>query len=313
MRNILISLDFEKRWGVHHVYGFDHDAYREELENVHFVIPEMIKMFKERNLRVTWATVGALLLSSWDEYFLKVTEPVKYTNKSLQFKQEYADIDYKGELYFAPELVDLIYNESGNGQELASHSFSHVYFGEKGVTKKDFENDTDAMNSIFKEKYLIEPHSYVFPRNQITHTNILRDRGYKAWRTNRDIWYQNSNSNIVGIVEFLAKSLRFIESVNPFESSVQYVDNHSIPSSLFVRFNLSEKLWQLHLYKIKNKLLRLPENGVLHLWWHPHNLGGNLNLKMSRLINVLDILAEVCASSDVVSFNMKDIYLSSNS
>ena len=40
-------MDFEKNNLVYHIYGIHHDAYREELENVHLIVPEMIKMFKD--------------------------------------------------------------------------------------------------------------------------------------------------------------------------------------------------------------------------------------------------------------------------
>ena len=74
---VVISVDFEMRWGVHDIHGLDIDAYRENLENVRDVVPRMLSMFSERKLRVTWATVGALALNSWDEYFSVVTDVPK--------------------------------------------------------------------------------------------------------------------------------------------------------------------------------------------------------------------------------------------
>ena len=92
MSNIIISLDFEMRWGVHHIFGADHDAYRSEIENVQHIVPLTLKMLKERNLRATWATVGAILLESWEEYLSMVPNAPNYKRKSLIFDQSYSDI-----------------------------------------------------------------------------------------------------------------------------------------------------------------------------------------------------------------------------
>ena len=241
MRKIIISVDFEKRWGVYHIYGIHHDAYREELENVHLIVPEMIKMFKERSLRVTWATVGAIMLSSWNEYFSRMPNKVNYENKSLQFIETFAEYDLKGELYFAPDLVDLIFNHFKYGQELASHSFSHTYFGENGVTKNDFVNDTKAMKSVLMDKYSIRPHSYVYPRNQVIYTDVLKNNGYKAWRTNKNLWYHNANSNEISISLFAAKSLRMLESINILRqilNTSKKIVSHQVCLSVLTCLNL---------------------------------------------------------------------------
>ena len=58
--SVVISLDFELRWGMHDRLGTNYDAYRENLENVREIVPALLKLFSEHKIRVTWACVGAL-------------------------------------------------------------------------------------------------------------------------------------------------------------------------------------------------------------------------------------------------------------
>lgn len=306
MPNIIISLDFELRWGVHQLYGENHNFYRSALENVHHITPLMLKMFSERGLKATWATVGALLLNSWDEYFNIAPSVPNYKNKKLCFNEGYAKIDPEGLQYFAPNLVDLIINT--DGQELGGHGFSHIFLEEEGVTENDFIVDTEAMIRVFQEKYNSSINSYVFPRNQIRYQNVLKNRGINAWRSNNCRWFNNANLNDTDLVGFAAKALRLLDSLTPMESVCDHYNNASM-ANIFVRFSLPDSLWRLHLYKIKNQIYKLKSNNILHLWWHPHNLGIDFSFKMERLRNLLDILSDTCHALDIVSSNMKDLYV----
>jgi hypothetical protein len=304
MSNIIISLDFEMRWGVHHIYGADHEAYRTEIENVQHIVPLTLKMLEERNLRATWATVGAILLESWEEYLSIAPNAPNYKRKSLIFDQSFIDKNPIGEQYFAPKLVDLITNTEG--QELGGHSFSHLYFDEEGVTENDFTNDTIALIKTFKQKLSLSPVSYVYPRNQVIYTQILSDNGFKTWRTNNNEWFHNANSNNISPKNLLAKILRVSDAVNPIIPFSSKSVKFQI-FTIFIRFPLPEPLWAAHLFKIRNLVSSLNRNNILHLWWHPHNLGNNLAQKSRRMEDVLDIVAEGCSGNTIRSSNMSEV------
>ncbi len=307
MPKIIISLDFEMRWGVHHLYRSDHDLYRTELENVQDVVPATLKMLSDRNIKATWATVGALLLSSWDQYFSLAPEPPSYSSKMLNFNPMYAEKDPEGVLYFAPNLVDEIVRTSG--QELAGHSFSHLYFGENGVVENDFISDTDALINAFNIQLSMKPVSYVFPRNQLMYVNILLDKGFKVWRKNNYGWHHNNSSNTVSIKGFCAKAARFSEALIPIEKNSIYRQKENIGRyiSLFVRFELSDSLWKMHFYKIKKLIINLKDDDELHIWWHPHNLGKNMNMKLNRLESLLDVVASISIAQQIDLINMSEL------
>ena len=85
----------------------DVNEYRENLLSVRENIPWILKIFKERGISATWATVGAVACNSWDEFDkFKPNLMPSYLNKRMHYDNEFnKDIDPTGELYFAPDLI----------------------------------------------------------------------------------------------------------------------------------------------------------------------------------------------------------------
>lgn len=300
MAHVVISLDFEMRWGVHDIYGCNFNTYRQEVMNLRAVIPQTLDFLAERNLRATWATVGAIGLEGWDEYFNFAPAPPAYRNKNLAIDPRYADLDPRGELHFAPDLIGKIIERPG--QELGSHSFSHVYFREPGVTENDFILEMLAVKKIFNDRFNIAPVSFVFPRNQSAFENLMSQMGLHIWRGNELAWFydrttQSTNSR-------LPRILRLAESISPWVRRASPIEKGITRSSLFVRFNLPKPLWALHLDRIKNELRSILPNHVFHIWWHPENLGLNMGECLNRLKQLLDLVGDACATGNVDSENM---------
>src|SRR5207253_9797294 len=111
-----------RRLGLLPRLGFSPAAYREHLENVQPVVWALLEMFAARNLRATWAAVGALACRDWDEYFARAPRPPRYQNPALAISPRYAELDRTGELHFAPELPRAIH--ATPGQERGTHTFS---------------------------------------------------------------------------------------------------------------------------------------------------------------------------------------------
>ena len=101
MASVVISLDFEMKWGFHD-NALDDNYYKEYLDNEREVVINMLKLFSERNIRATWACVGALACNDWNEYFAHAPEPPKYENQRFVTKSKYADLDPNGYYHFAP-------------------------------------------------------------------------------------------------------------------------------------------------------------------------------------------------------------------
>jgi len=298
----VISIDFEMRWGVHDLYQLDFDAYRKNLENCRPVVLATLAMLAERKLRTTWATVGALGLKGWDEYFSFAPPAPAYRDPRLAVRKEYAELDPTGVLYFAPDLVGRIL--ATEGQELGSHSFSHLYFREPGVLPRDFIDDMAAVEKLWKDRFGVVPVSLVFPRNQSAFEDRLDDTSIKIWRGPEPAWFYDRTSRSENT--FLPRTLRLMDSVLPVVCRASYPEGKMLRAGMFIRFGLPEIFWRLQLGKLGYELKRLSAGQILHLWWHPHNLGLDLKKGLSRLAQVLDLVSEACLTQTVVSRAMKD-------
>lgn len=304
--SVVLSFDFEMRWGVHDVYGLDFDSYRTNLENCRPVVLSTLNLLAERKLRATWATVGALGLNDWDEYFSIAPPPPAYLDANLAVRKEYADLDPSGTLHFAPDLIRQIVQTEG--QELGSHSFSHLHFRELGVLPADFLADMSAVEKLFKARFGVVPVSLVYPRNQSAFIDLLGQTSIGIWRDSEPAWFYDCNARRTNTL--LPRALRLIDSINPWVKRASKPEKGVVRASLLVRFGLPEPLWQLQLKRIRNELSGLAPGEVFHCWWHPHNVGFELKAGIDRLRQVLDLIAEACATNKIISMNMKDCYTS---
>lgn len=300
---IAISLDFELRWGVHDRYGLDFHAYRENIENVPVVIPEILQLLVARDIKATWAAVGALACKNWDEYFRRAPEPPRYTNPAFAVKPQYADLDPNGVLHFAPDLLYTILETPG--QELGTHTFSHLYLREQGVTAADVAADLAAVTELYQERFGFVPRSLVFPRNEHAFLEVIRASPIKIWRGNEAAWYYECQGDASNWI--LPRALRLVDSLIPLRTRAASIEDDMTRASLFLRFNLPRYLWLAQFERIKRELDRLQPNEVFHIWFHPHNLGADTALRLSRLEQILDVIAEAQYRRRLLSCSMGDL------
>jgi hypothetical protein len=64
---LAISLDFERRWGVHDLVSSDGGGYRANLLGVRDAVQKLLDLFEMYEIAATWATVGMLTAESRDE------------------------------------------------------------------------------------------------------------------------------------------------------------------------------------------------------------------------------------------------------
>lgn len=137
--HVVTSLDFELRWGVADKLPDDPSAYRRNLEGAQDAVRAMLDLFQREEIGATWATVGALGCSGWDEYHARAPRYPRYDDDRLGFRREWQALDREGRLHFAPDTVMAI--AKAPGQELASHTFSHIYYREAGCRAEDVAAD----------------------------------------------------------------------------------------------------------------------------------------------------------------------------
>lgn len=305
--SIVISLDLELRWGMHDKLGLNLDAYRENLEGVRYVVPELLKLLLARNIRATWASVGALGCRDWTEYLNRAPKPPKYHNSSLAISPRYAELDPEGYLHFAPELLQAVYRTPG--QELGTHTFSHIYMREPGVTAEDFRADLSAVSLLWRERFGTPPKSLVFPKNQYAFLSVVRASSARVWRGNETPWYYNCNEASTNLL--FPRACRLLDSLNPFVRRASPLAGDSAlfmtRASLFLRTNLPRAAWALHVSRIRTELNALRSGEIFHIWFHPHNLGKDTNVRLARVEEVIDVIAEKCTCNLLASRSMADL------
>ena len=169
----VISLDFELLWGVRDILTID--QYGESILAVRQIMPRMLKLFTEFDVKATFATVGFLFASTKEE-LLSYCPQIKpqYKDPNLSPYNGHFDQMNKSEsedkYHYAAEMIKLL--KEYPDQEIGTHTFSHYYCNSEGQTIDDFRRDLEAAIAI-ASKYDIELNSLIFPRNMFNE-NYMR-------------------------------------------------------------------------------------------------------------------------------------------
>ncbi len=288
----VISLDFELMWGVR-----DHmtkDNYGARVLGERPAIPAMLELFERHQARATWATVGFVLCDGRDELEARAPrERPTYADPSLSnyaYLDEVGPSEAKDPYYFAPSMGRLIL--SCPGQELATQTFSHYYCLEPGQTLAQFSADLAAAMKQLAD-WGVEGKSIVFPRNQYgrEHLAACEAAGLTVYRGNARSWMyrpaRRSEQSLVRRALRLADSYLPITDAAPADEGTTMVN---VPASRFLRphSNLLKAIDGLRLKRITQAMTAAARAGELfHLWWHPHNFGGDTEENLAFLAQIL--------------------------
>lgn len=298
---LVISLDFEIHWGVRDLKSAEGD-YRPHLLGERQSVPAMLELFREFEVAATWATVGFLFARSKDD-LEKYKPPIlpEYKNARLfPYDQEVGDDEAADLLHYAPSLIELV--RQTPRQEIGTHTYSHYYCLEAGQTRESFAADLQSAVSIAAD-YGIRPTSIVFPRNQHNpaYEDVLREQKIVCFRGNPNAWmYQVSETN--GRNPFfraarLADAYVNLSGTNTSKWEDVWNGNETanVPASFFLRpFSIKMKgLESLRFKRLSESVRYAAKNKeIFHLWWHPHNLGVNLDENIGFLRKLLEVYSE---------------------
>ncbi len=308
---LVISLDFELYWGMRGKVSLE--SYRENLLGVRQAVPNLLKLFQEYGIHVTWATVGFLFYESRQEleHDLPVKKPI-YENIKLspyEYIKSIGRDEREDPFHFAPSLIKMI--ASSPHQEIATHTFSHYYCLEKGQTSETFRYDLEAAIKI-ANKNNIETKSIVFPRNRINqeYLSICKEFGIKAYRGNEAAYFYRGN-------KLFSKELRFLDSLVNISGNNSYslaeirgTTPFCIAASRLLRPYMKKYpvLASLRLRRILSDLSFAAREGrIFHLWWHPHNFGVDLRENLGFLKQILDHFVKMKEKFGMESLNMREV------
>ena len=306
---LIVSLDFELFWGMQDV--IDLEGYKRNLLCGRKAIPQMLAIFQRHGIHATWAAVGFLFAEEEKElrkYIPDRAHRPSYQNKKLSAYRRVGHTDQEKACYYAPELIRQI--DAAEGQEIASHTFSHYYCREEGQTTEQFEADVQAAVKIAAD-HGYQLSSMVFPRNQSTkeHTAVLRNMGFTAYREEENDWIHRN-------IKFrpLLRILRLADVYVPLTGQGGYHPKNengivNLPGSRMYRpyFKYLPFLERLKILRIKKQMLHAARNGLtFHLWWHPHNVGIKTGFHMKQLEEIFSFYDELKETYGMRSLNMKE-------
>lgn len=245
--SFVISIDLELAWGI---WDRVNSNYLKNASNSERnIISELLKIFDEFDIPVTWATVAALLDKN---------------NKMIKIGNERA--------WYAPDIIEKIISAKLN-HLIASHSYAHPNFRETNV---EIINEDFEQAEYFFKKNNIKTNTLVFPRNQIFHLPILKKFNYKFFRGVDKSWYKN----VYRYNKFFGKIANISDKIFPIKTNSINIINHEsdlieIPSSILLisRNGLKFAVTNFNmLYKIKNGIdTAIKNNEIYHIWFHPSN------------------------------------------
>ncbi|MBK6517857.1 MAG: polysaccharide deacetylase family protein [Polyangiaceae bacterium] len=263
-----ISIDLELAWGIWDKPSNDYFGRCAELET--HIVESLLSMFDRHGVTATWAFVGRLLDRA-------PSFPVK--------------TDHGEKIWYAPHLIDSI-REARTEQELGSHSFEHVYFGT--IDRQAARADLDAARAVHA-RHGIEFRSFVFPRNQVAHVDLLGEVGLRVFRSVDVGWFMAAGrlGPAAGMAaNLLDKMLAVPPSVVEARRRGGTVE---LPSStLLLGRNGLRRLVRPSAVVVKHALgLRAARAArrVFHLWFHPSNFYYETERQLGVLERVLEFAA----------------------
>lgn len=308
---LVFSLDFELFWGVR-----DHRSvaqYGQNILGVRAAIPSILSLFGKNQIACTWATVGMILAQNKQE-LIDFTPKVRpaYKNASLD---PYSAFDSIGDnessdpYHFGASLVEQI--RQTERQEIGTHTFGHFNCLEEGADTVSFAADLAAASAIMKHNG-INTRSIVFPRNQFNdaYVAVAARSGFDIVRGNETSWLYKSAAK--SDHSPIKRALRLADAyINLSGANVHEAQLHQsaidIPSSRFLRpWNSKLALAEpLKLHRIESAMeIAAREGKFMHIWFHPHNFGVNLDQNMAMLSSIVQKFRELNDRYDWQSLNM---------
>ena len=307
-----ISLDFELIWGTVDLFGVE--SFREacELERRE-VVDRLLELFNQFRIPATWCTVGHLFLDkcevSESKKHADVVRPQHAWHERDWFTHDPCSSEENDPLFYGKSLVEKIKNNSVK-QEIGSHSFSHIIFGDEGCSSESARTDiAECVKAA--EKFDIKLNSFAFPRDQVGHLDVLKEYGFTNYRGAIPKWYEHGENR--SIVKRLAHLWDVVTAATPPTVLPEYEENGliNIPGSMifFPMHGLRRHIpMSLRVKRARKGLdVAAKEKRIFHLWFHPTNMAFEIEKMFDGLRAILKYAAELREQGLMETLSMSEI------
>jgi hypothetical protein len=256
---LCISIDLELAWGT-----WDRptkDLHERCAEHERTIVDRLLASFERHDISATWAIVGRLLE---------------------------ANPGRSDKIWYAPDLIERV-QRARVPQDIGSHSYAHVYFGE--TDREQLRADLAAARRVH-DHHGLPFTSFVFPRNQVAHLDLLREAGVRVFRSVDHGWHTHVRRRLGRAAGRLANLADKVLPVPPeVVQPIDHGDLVELPSSmlLLARNGLRKTVHPASVVaKARWGLERArARGGIFHLWFHPSNFYYDIDRQFDVLERIL--------------------------
>lgn len=301
-----LSLDTELAWGTFDV------GRAEKFEEAYRATPDVIErlcgLFDEYRIPATWALVSHLLVDCDSDRGHSDRTPPDFDWVDDWFGELPCSSGTDRELWYAPWLVDRL-RACETDQEIGLHGATHMQLGADGCSRRNAEEELETAVETLRE-FGVEPESFVFPRNDVGHVDVLAEHGIRTYRGVDAQWYEQSP--VPGAAK---KVLRFVDEAAqrppPVVEPTLRGDVVEVPGSQV--FRPTQGGWKYtsagsSIARAEKGLKRAARTGgVFHLWLHPFNLGHVPSKDLRRFESVLQSARKLAEDGVIECRSMKEV------
>ena len=258
----IISIDTELAWGrIETPNDGLLDTLRKDPQNGRGAISKLLDIFRENDIRATWAVVGHLFL---DHCELEGGVPHRNIPRLADdwYSFDPCSNITNSPLFYGRDIIEKLLSNPVK-HEIGLHSFSHVLFSE--CTREVADAEVKEGIRLAKQ-FGIEVKSFVFPQNKIGHVDVLSENGIQIYR-GKDLVRAHPQQvalprKLRGFIDVLKPQLGKAsrrDGVWEIPSSGIFGEIPQIPSGILIRSRLGMEM-------------AINENGIFHIWLHPESL-----------------------------------------
>jgi peptidoglycan/xylan/chitin deacetylase (PgdA/CDA1 family) len=283
---MVVSLDLELCWGRFDkvpVPMLEADASEERIQ-----IRRLLALLDRYEIPATWAIVGHLMLAGCSRHAGAAHTDVMPRPDYSWFPKDWYVHDpctsaIQSPGWYAPDILEWI-RATRVRHEIASHSFAHIYYGDPECSATAARADLTAA-VVAASQHDVPLRSFVFPRNQVGHLDVLRAQGIRAYRGADPTRFRRTKGALYKTLSFLDQLLGLppkavrAEEVMPGLWNIPGNHFYMARNGLRKMIPMASRVW-----KGKQGIRQaIQTGGVYHLWFHPFNLNADADAMLSGL------------------------------
>lgn len=298
----VLTLDAELVWG-----SFDHltpSEFERAYPDVRGTITSIIKLLETYEVSATWAVVGHLFL----EQCTRSAEGLAHANLARPGQSWRAGDWYRADpctdvrtdpLWYGPDILDKL-QSAHVPQEIGSHSFAHVLFGDPELSREAVEADLRECVTLAAKRG-IELRSFVFPRNSEGHHEALRAAGFKAFRGADPYRFAGTPRPVYRASHLATHALGLTPPVS--RPSERLPGLWDIPGSTLFMHRAGLRRGISRRARVRRMRRGLEQaivgGGVFHLWTHPFNVADDPRYLLGVLEDTLGLAVKARERGDL--------------